>query len=399
MINLEEVRQSPAAFRESLEKRGDDPKLIDQLLEIDRRWRETIAQSDQLRAERNVMTKTPELAQLNAKRLAALKAELHKLEADEKKFLTERQQLWQQLPNLLDPAVPVGPGESANQVLSTHGQIKLKSGRSHEELMTKLDWLDLTAASRVSGSRFRYLKNEAAHFHLKLVLAALEFAQARGFQPIIPPILVKEEILEQAGYFPFGRDDTYAVEENLYLSGTSEYPLVALNAGAKLTAEQLPLRLVGFSSCFRRESGSYGQDVRGMFRQHQFDKVELVSLTRPEDSAAEHDFLLKTQQAWLDRFDLPYQTVLIGSGDLEKKAVKRFDLETWFPAQGRYRETHSVSNCTDYQARGLAIKYQNADGELAEVHTLNGTLATERLLLALVENHQTADGTVKLPVL
>lgn len=409
MVDLDLLRKEPELFRLSLKNRfisnsGEktsgasiETGLVDEVLAADKVWRAATARADALRSERNQLSTTAQTAQAHSRRLKEIKHELEKIDEEEKTSSEKREKLLVRLPNLLADDVPVGEGETANKPVKTVGKIKLKEGKSHEELMTSLGWLDLLAAAKVSGARFRYLKGDAAVAWLKLSRLAMDFAVEHGFTPVIPPVLVKGEILEKAGLFPEGEADTFKVSDDLYLVGTSEYSLVASVMEQTLDVKDLPLRLVGFSSCFRKEAGSYGQDTRGMFRVHQFDKVEMVSVCSAEQSEKEHMFLLEMQEKFVNQFNLPYQVVLIGSGDVEKKAIKRFDLEAYFPGQKQYRETHSVSNCTDYQARGLGIKYRDASGETKFAHTLNGTLATERLLLAMIENNQTEDGQVHLP--
>lgn len=396
MVDLDLLRADPEQFRTALKSRFMPTGLVDEVLLADQQWRLATAKSEALRAERNVLAKSAETARQHHSRLKEIKKTLDRLEEQEVELSAARAKLLASLPNLLASDVPIGEGESANKSIKKIGKISRKEGQSHEELMTKLGWLDLTTAAKASGARFRYLKNDAAIAWMKLSHLAFDFAVEKGFTPVVPPTFVKEEILSGSGFFPEGKDTTFKVED-AYLSGTSEPLLLALGMNQVLSEKDLPLRFVGFSTCFRREAGSYGKDTRGMFRQHQFDKVEMVSICHPEDSAKEHEFLLKLEEEFISQFDLPYQVVLIGSGDLGFPAAKKYDIEAWFPSQARYRETHSVSNCTDYQARGLSIKYRQNSGEVAYVHTLNGTLATERLLLAIVENGQTDDSTVELP--
>lgn len=397
MIDLDALRSEPEIFRSNLKKRFMPVGLVDDLLAEDKIWREVTTRIDALRSERNGLSRDADTAKTNAVRLKEIKTELAELETTEKESAMKRDQLLPRIPNLLSEDVPVGEGESANKVVKTVGKIGLTEGLPHEDLMTKLDWLDLESAAEVSGARFRYLKKDAALAWMKLSRLAFEFAAGHGFVPVIPPIIVRGETLLKGGFFPEGEPDTFKVGEDMYLVGTSEYSLVAMAMDKVYNEADLPLRLVGFSSCFRQEAGSYGRDVRGMIRQHQFDKVEMVSICTPEKSEQEHQFLLSMQENFIKQFNLPYQVILIGSGDTEKKAIKRFDIETWFPGQKKYRETHSVSNCTDYQARALSIKYRDQNGQSQFAHTLNGTVTAERLLLAIIENNQTADGRVELP--
>lgn len=396
MLDLDIIRSEPDRVRSSIEKRGGNPELVDGLLALDGEWRSLIQRAEGLRQERNSLTATKESAQQNGEKLKKLKEELKVLEDKERTVADQRLEAWSLIPQIAADDVPVGEGESANSVLRTVGKIRVPRGEAHEALMTRHNWLDQEAAARTSGARFRYLKGEAALAHIQLMHAAIRWAIENGFTPVIPPVLVRDELLLKTGFFPVGREDTFKVEEH-FLTGTSEPLLVALAAEQVHETSSLPLRFVGFSSCFRREAGSYGKDTKGMFRQHQFDKVEMVSICAPEDSEKEHQFLVSMQEQFVASFDLPYQVVLVGTGDLESKATKRYDLETYFPGQERYRETHSASNCGDYQARGFGIKYRGSDGEDRFAHTLNATLATERLLLAVIENNQKPDGTVELP--
>lgn len=392
MIDLDNLRQNPDLYRNSLQVRQGRVELVDKFLEQDRSWRELVGQVDRLRSERKALASNAETAKQNAEQLKQLKLQLEELETKLSTSEQARRLTGLALPNLIDSEVPIGEGESANKVIKQAGEIKLKTGTAHEELLAKLDWLDEVTAGQYAGARYRYLLGPMARAEMKLMHTALDLATQKGFTAIIPPVIARDQTMEKAGFFPFGQEDTFRLDDEHYLIGSSEAMLVAL--GAELAKKQtLPIRLVGFSSCFRKEAGSYGKDVKGMFRQHQFDKVEMVVICRPEDSAKEHELLVQTQEELVSQFNLPYQLVLIGSGDLEAKAVKRIDLETWFPGQQKYRETHSASNCTDFQARRFGIKDQNGN----YLHTLNATLATERLLLAICENNQTPDGQVALP--
>lgn len=382
--------------------RGEDIAIVEDYAKAEKKWLVALQKYEKLRAEQNKRSRggKPTAAELKAAQktkteLAGLGAEVSKLEA-------VCVDLYGRIPNFFLDDVPVGPGETASTVIAKGGKVRVASGKSHEQLMVNSDpkkaSLNLTTAAKYSGSRFRYLLNEAALAHLALVHDAYRFAVKRGFQPVIPPVLTRAETLRQAGFFPHFQDDIYKInDEDLYLTGTSEQTLMALAADMTINEADLPLRFVGYSSCFRKEVGSYGKDVEGMFRQHQFDKVEMISITTPEQSAAEHEYLVSLERQLVDRYQLPYQVVKIGSGDLGPTTAKKIDIEAWFPGQERYRETHSASNCTDYQARRFRIKVRRTDGSEVLAHTLNATLATERLLLAIIENNQRPDGTFHLP--
>lgn len=394
MLDIGLIRQQPEKIRQSLAKRGLSEKPVDEVLVIDELARKTTQKLELLQAESNRLSKTRELASSNKEQLGKLKGELT---TTKKKAMEIGQRLSDallQLPNLVAHAVPAGRAQN-NQVLDQAGDPK-SQGTAHEELLTKAGLLNLTTAAQFSGSRYRYLIGEAATMQRRLMEKAITFAEANSFQFVVPPAVANEKLLEAAGFFPAGRDDTFSLGNGQYLAGTSEPLLLALTADQKIAKNQLPIRYVGFSSCFRREAGSYGKDVRGMFRMHQFDKVELVSIVAPEDSEKEHQLLLALQKKFVEQFELPYQTVLVAAGDQGQCAAKQFDLECWFPSQQRYRETHSASNCTDFQSRLLKIKTVSQSGT-ALTHTLNATLATERLLLAIVENHAGENGVINWP--
>ncbi len=398
MIDRDLLRQNPEIAKESLTKRGEDPGQVDDYLKLDANWRQLASLVEPLRAEKNKLSRNGKPSLATLKKAKELDQKISALENELKKAAAAaKTRLWS-FPNFVADDVPIGPGETANTVIEKIGRIRLTEGKAHHELMVPLGWLDLKTAAEFSGSRFRYLKGDAAWAHLQIIGSALRFAVGKGFTPVIPPVMTRQETVEKAGYLPFFEDDFFKVErDDLLLTGTSEQTLLALASGQVYKEEDLPIRLVGFSTCFRREVGSYGKDVEGMFRSHQFDKVEMVSITTPEESAQEHDFLVSMEEMFVKKLGLPYQKVLIGSGDLGPVAVKKIDLEVWFPSQARYRETHSASNCTDFQARRFGIKYRRSNRQERLVHTLNGTLATERLLIAYIENNQRPDGSVNLP--
>lgn len=398
MIDRNLLRTTPEIVRVSLQKRGEDPSLVDKFIKADSQWRSSMQQYDQLKAEKNQLSKTkPSPADLKKiKEIDSKMAEIHRsmvMPAQE-----EAKSILESLPNLVAEDVPVGIGESANTVIKEGKGKKNTSAKSHEELMIANRWLDLDTAAEYSGSRFRYLKGHGAFLHFDLMYKAFRWAKSQGFIPVIPPVMTREQTLFKAGFFPTFKEDIFKVEnEDHYLTGTSEQTILALVGDRVFEEKDLPLRFVGFSTCFRKEAGSYGKDVKGMFRQHQFDKVEMVSITTPENSIKEHEYLVSMEEQLMEKLHLPYELMLIGSGDLGPTAVKKIDINAWFPSQDRYRETHSASNCTDYQARRFAIKVKRPNGKEEIAHTLNATLATERLLLALVENNQTADGLINLP--
>ncbi len=268
------------------------------------------------------------------------------------------------------------------------------------ELAEALDIIDTERAAKVAGSRFGYLKGGAVMLEFALVNLAFDILNKKGFIPVIPPVIIKPEMAWAMGYLEqTNKDEAYHLEQdNLYLTGTSEQTLGTMRAGETLRESELPLRYAGFSTCFRRESGSYGKDTKGILRVHQFDKIEMFSFVRPEDSINEHKLLLQTERELMDALKLPYQVLHICSGDLGATAAEKYDLETWLPSENRYRETHSTSNCTDFQSRRLSVRYQKKEGKTEFVHTLNGTaFAIGRILIMIIENYQQKDGSIKVP--
>jgi seryl-tRNA synthetase len=332
----------------------------------------------------------------------ALRDELKRLEQDLAAVEAEIDQVLPGLPNLPDPSAPDGETEEDAEVLREVGdrpELAFEP-RDHLELGVALGVIDMESAARASGSRFAYLKGDLVRLELALVQLALEKTGAEGFVPVVPPVLVREEPLFWTGFLPTDRAQIYEIaHDDLYLVGTSEVSLAALHAEAVLAEEDLPIRYGGFSSCFRREAGAGGRDTRGIFRVHQFDKVEMFSFVRPEDSGAEHERLLAIQEEILGDLGIPYRVVNIAAGDLGASASKKYDCEAWLPGQGRYRELTSCSNTTDYQARRLRCRYRPGGGKSARpVHTLNGTaVAVGRTLVAIMENFQRADGGVDVP--
>jgi len=378
---------------------------IDGLLALDAKRRELIARTGQLRQQRNELSATkghkPTSEQITASK--SIKADLSKLETELEALEQKQKPLAQQVPNLLHESVPRGEGESANQVVKTAGD-KPKfdfEPKDHETLGLELDLIDLATAAFTSGSRFYYLKNSAVTMEFALVSWLLKKLTDKGFTPVTTPVLAKAHMLEATGFFPADKNDIYHVnpdDDDLYLIGTSEVTLAGLHMRRPLDKADLPKRYAGFSTCFRREAGSYGQDTKGIFRVHQFDKIEMYSYCHPDDSWTEHDFLLGVEEEILQELGLHYRVVNIGSGDLGAAAAKKYDCEVWMPAQGRFRELTSCSNTTDFQSRRGNIKFRDDDSKLRYAHTLNGTaMASTRTLAAIFENFQTDSGHVAVP--
>ena len=306
------------------------------------------------------------------------------------------------LPNLPLPDVPVGKNEKDNKVLYEVGK-KPKFNfepKKHYEIGESLDIIDTQRAAKVSGSRFGYLKGQAALLEFALINFALKKLVKKGFIPIIPPVLIKEEMMKGMGYIDteVDREERYFFEKDKqYLVGTSEQTVGPMHSGEIFEKKDLPLRYISFSSCFRREAGSYGKDVRGVMRVHQFNKLEMFSYSKPEDSVSEHKLFLAIEEELMKELALPYRVIHLSTGDLARPSASTFDIETWLPGLGEYKETHSVSNTTDFQSRRLNIRMRSKNGELEFVHMLNGTVFSERPILAILENYQQKDGSIKIP--
>jgi seryl-tRNA synthetase len=379
VIDLKAARADPNAFRAALARKGA-AEAFDQLLEADARWRALVPRADELRARQKLDGKpTPE----QLEELKQVKEELKAVEDELAGAEAERDEALRRVPNPPHESAPDGDTEDDAVEIARHGEPpQLEDAREH----TELGRFDMERAARVSGSRFGYLIGDTALLAFALYRFALDHLVRAGFTPVLPPVLVREEAMYGTGFFPTERSNIYAIEsDGLYLTGTSEVALASLHTGEILDADELPLRYAGFSTNFRRESGAAGKDTRGMFRVHQFNKVEMFVFTRPEDSWAEHDRLVALEEAFLDQLGLPYRVVNVAAGDLGAPAAKKFDIEAWFPSQSRYREITSCSNTTDYQARRLGIRHRGERG-LEPVHTLNGTMVTDRAVLAVLEN-------------
>jgi seryl-tRNA synthetase len=396
MLDLRLIRRDSDAVREALARRGDAAGL-DRVLELDGRWREATTRAEALRAEQKRASGEIAAAKRAGEDAGPVLARMGEL-SGEVKALGERardaderlQAALAALPNLPDPTAA-----AEDEVVREVGEIRLRDGKDHLELAGER--IDLERGARVAGSRFAFLRGDLVLLELALVRWAVEKLLGHGFEPVLPPVLVREEALFGTGFLPDTEQQIYRVpEDDLYLSGTSEVALASLHAGEIL--EALPQRYAGLSTCFRREAGAAGRDTRGIFRVHQFDKLEMFSFVEPGGSAAEHERLLAIEEEILQQLGIPYRVVNIGVGDLGASAAKKFDCEAWLPGQGRFREVTSTSNTTDFQARRLGIRFRPPDGGRPVVaHTLNGTAVTWRHLIALLENGQREDGGVDLP--
>ncbi len=394
-------------MRASQRARGEDVALVDALLSADERRRSSGVRFDELRAEQKSLGKLigratgDEKSEL-LKRAEQLKAEVKAADAERDAADTETQELLLKLSNLVHPDVPVG-GEEDFVTLETHGTVRDFSAegfepKDHLELGQLLGAIDVERGAKVSGSRFYFLTGVGALLELALVNAAMAQATAAGFTPMLTPALVRPQSMAGTGFLGQAAQDVYHLDkDDLYLVGTSEVALAAYHMDEILEADKLPLRYAGFSPCFRREAGSHGKDTRGIFRVHQFDKVEMFSYVAPEESQEEHRRLLEWEKQWLTSLELPFRVIDVASGDLGSSAARKYDCEAWIPTQGKYRELTSTSDCTEFQSRRLQIRMRE-DKKVRPLATLNGTLcAVPRTIVAILENHQQPDGSVRVP--
>jgi seryl-tRNA synthetase len=399
VLDLRRLRSEPDAVRAALARRGDDGRL-DEVLDLDEDWRAATASAERLRAEQKAASDAIAAAKRSGEDAGELLARMRDMSA-QVKSLTERARTAEErlqgvlatLPNLPDPSA--APEDT---VIREVGEPRVREGRDHLELAGER--IDTERGARLSGSRFVYLRGELVMLEFALVRWTLEKLRGHGFEPVIPPVLVREQALYGTGFLPDTEQQIYRLpDDDLYLVGTSEVALASLHAGEILDGADLPRRYAGFSTCFRREAGAAGKDTRGMFRVHQFDKVEMFVFCEPEASVDEHERLLAIEEEILQDLGIPYRVVNIAVDDLGASAAKKYDCEAWLPGQGRYRELTSTSNTTDYQARRLEIRYRAEAGRRPEVaHTLNGTaVAVGRTIIALLENGQREDGSVQLP--
>ena len=402
MIDLKIVRENPDLVRASQRARGEDPSLVDQLLDADVERRAAISEAETLRAEQKALGKLvgkasgDEKTELLAKgkTLAEqVKAAIAKQNAAE----AASSEAHRAISNIIEEA-PAG-GEDDYIVVEHVGEPReIENPKDHLELGESLGLIDMARGVKVSGSRFYFLTGLGAMLQLGLLNMAAAKATANGFTLMIPPVLVKPEVMAGTGFLGAHSDEIYHLDDDdLYLVGTSEVPLAGYHSDEILDLSKGPKRYAGWSTCFRREAGSYGKDTRGIIRVHQFDKVEGFVYCRPEDAEAEHQRLLNWEKDMLAAIDVPYRVIDVAGGDLGSSAARKFDCEAWVPTQNTYRELTSTSNCTTFQARRLSVRYRDENGKSQTAATLNGTLATTRWLVAILENHQQPDGSVKLP--
>ncbi len=402
MLDIRQIREDPEGVRAALQRRGEEAAAaLDRVIELDRRRRELLPELEGLRAEQNEANQRirgagdPAEREREIEAMRGVAARVKELDQQVATVEADLQEALAPLPNLPDPTAAPGPEDELVREVGAVPELPFEP-RDHLELAGEM--IDVERGARLSGSRFAYLRGALVMVELALVRWALEKLQGHGFQPVIPPVLVRERALYGTGFLPDTEQQIYALpEEELFLVGTSEVALASLHDDEILDAERLPLRYAGFSPCFRREAGAAGRDTRGIFRVHQFDKVEMFSFVAPESSQEEHERILAIEEELLGELGLPYRVVNIAVTDLGSSAAKKYDCEAWLPSQGRYRELTSCSNTTDYQSRRLNIRVR-ADRRTRPPHTLNGTaVAVGRTIVALLENGQREDGSVELP--
>jgi len=410
MLDIKFIQANAEQIKQVCRDKQLDEKVVDQLLSVDQKRREIQGQVDNLRAQSNTQAeKIKELVQAGNKPTdqdretgKEIKDQLKTLEPEQTEVEQQFQQLMYQIPNVPAHDVPVGPDESGNQIVRQVGDIPKFNfqPKPHHELMTNLGWLDMERGVKIGGFRSYFLKGEGLLLEQALMRVALDRLIKAGFTPMSVPVLVNEETMWGTGYFPWGADDHYKTQDNTYLTGTAEVALTAYHANEILREKDLPIKICGISSCFRREIGAHGKDTQGIVRVHQFAKVEQVVLTVANEEVTRewHEKMVGIVEQMLQDLELPYQVLLMCTGDMGAGQRKKYDIETWFPAQEKYRETHSASYFNDFQSRRLNIRYAAKDGATKFAYSLNNTMAASpRLLAAIVENYQQEDGTIKLP--
>jgi seryl-tRNA synthetase len=405
MLDIKLIRQNPEKVKEACRKK--QTKIdIDRLLEIDKKRKELMLALEDTRAKKNQANE--QIKQLHDKadreavimKMQELDKNDDRIEAEFKDIDAEFQGLMSIIPNPPLDSVPEGKNEGENKEIRKWGDIPKFDfqPKSHFELGETLDLIDTRRAAKVSGTRFGFLKNEAVMLELALLDLGFKTLIKKGFTPILPPVMIQKDVLTGLGYNNNGFDETYCLDQdNLCLVATTEHTIVPYFKDEILKQDELPKRFVGFSSGFRKEAGSYGKDTKGILRVHEFHQSEMISFCKPEDSEKEHRLMLEIEEELMQALKLPYHVVQMCTGDLGDPAAAKFDIEAWFPSENKYRETHSTSNCTDYQARRLNIRFKHKNGELEFVHILNGTVFSERPILAILENYQQKDGSIEIP--
>ncbi|MCX6721719.1 MAG: serine--tRNA ligase [Candidatus Staskawiczbacteria bacterium] len=402
MLDINFIRENAEVVKNACKNKNINID-VDRVLALDKGKREMMTEIEALKAEQNKISRGGTDNKAIFAQAKEIKLKIKEMEPELEKINSELKVLLLQLPNIPFEDVPVGKDDSLNVVLRKVGHTPkfiFSQPKDYMELGTTLDLIDVERAGKVAGSRFGYIKGELALLEFALIKLVMDTVKKEKFVPVIPPVMVKNQMARGTGYFEAAdeKEAYYLPADDMYLVGTSEQSLVSMHADEILAEKDLPIRYVGFSTCFRREAGSYGKDTKGILRVHQFDKLEMVIFSKPEDSKDEHKLLLSIEEKLMKALGLPYQVINICTGDLGRPAAAKYDIETWLPSEKRYRETHSTSNCTDFQARRLNIRYRDKSNKINFVHTLNGTaFAIGRILIMIMENYQQKDGSIKVP--
>jgi len=406
MLDINFIRENAEVAKKACKNKNVNIS-VDLVLTLDKEKRELMTEIETLKAEQNKISRGGAENQAIFAQAKEIKQKIKEIEPKLEKIEAELKDLLLQLPNIPFDDVPVGENDSKNVVLKKVGNVFLKKllagsqkPREYMELGQALDLIDTERAGKVAGSRFGYIKGDLALLEFALISLVMDIVRKEKFVPIIPPVMLKNQMARGTGYFEAGDEQEayYLPADDMYLAGTSEQSLIAMHANEILDEKKLPLRYIGFSTCFRREAGSYGKDTKGILRVHQFDKLEMVIYSKPEQSKDEHKLILEIEEKLMKALKLPYQVIHICTGDMGRPAADKYDIETWLPSENKYRETHSNSNCTDFQARRLNMRFKDKDGKTKFVHTLNGTaFAIGRILIMIMENYQQKDGSIKVP--
>ena len=408
MLDIKLFRDNPSLIKESEKRRFKDPKLVDEVLKYDKLWRNEIAKLSKLRSMRNTVSKeinqlkkSGKSANTKIKAMRDTSEKISKIDVKAKKYLRTRDELRYKVGNILDETVPIARDESGNVIIRKWGKpTKFRFKPKHQaDLINIIDGADLDRASKYSGSRFYYLKNELAMLNLALMKYGMDKLSKAGFTPMTTPVMLRHAPMKAAAELCDFEEQLYKIEgEDAFLIATSEQTLAVYHMNEVLTYKDLPKAYSAYSLCFRKEAGSHGKDTKGIFRVHQFDKIEQYVFCHPKDSKKWHEKMIKLTEDLFKGLEIPYQVVNIASGDMNDNGSKKYDIKGWFPAQNTYRELCSGTNCIDYQARKLNVKFDDKDGSRKIVHTLNCTaLATERTIACLIENHQNKDGSINIP--
>ncbi|MGB9848050.1 MAG: serine--tRNA ligase [Minisyncoccia bacterium] len=400
---LRQIREKPTYFEEGLKKKNKDPNLVKKIVELDKEYRGVLSEIEFLRSELNILSKeaAKNFSQDHLEKAKGTKQRIKELEKQLEPLEKSLDELLYRIPNIPLPDVPVGKDETENVVLREVGEKPNFKFEPKDYLsLVEDNWIDVKRAAKVSGTRFGYLKNEAVLLEYAIVRWVMNVLKGKGFIPVVPPALISSKAMKAMGYIDEEKDLAeryYFPQDELFLIGTAEQAIGPMHMDEILEEKQLPLRYIAFSPCFRREAGSYGRDTKGIWRVHYFEKLEMFIFCTPEQSESEHQLILSIEEELMQALKIPYRVVQLCTGDLANPSAKSFDIEAWLPSQNRYAETHSCSNCTDFQSQRLNIRYKSKGG-LQYVHTLNGTaFAIGRILVAIIENYQRKDGTIEIP--